>query len=99
MTEELLWTMADETNRRVLQYFKETENEEVSFDELAAYVAERHSSISPTREMAAVRLRHRSLPKLVNHNLVECDSDTKIVRSGRVLPPDFQQQVFELDEE
>lgn len=102
ITRELLWALADETNRLVLRYFLESDQSRASVIELARYVAECHGGIYRGEQAKAeTRLHHKSLPELSDQELIEYDPDNRIVtvREDRYLPPDLEDHVLLLDEE
>ncbi len=102
VTADLLWALADENNRRVLQLFHEAGVKKATLEELSHYVAEHHSGLyADDPKNAAIRLHHKSLPQLAQHGVIEYDSERKLVHhcGDRTLPPDLLEQVLTLDED
>lgn len=101
VTPELLWTLADESNRRVLQYFAESSANSVEVADLTAYVAEHHEGIfEGNRAKTKIHLHHKSLPQLAEQEIIEYDNESGVVRKSQssVVPASLMDHVLALDE-
>lgn len=102
VTTDLLWALADESNRRIIEYFIVSDTDQSSLNELAEYVADHHTGIYRNEpEEVAVHLHHRSLPQLVDQGIITYDLDQKVVRKrqDQMLPPDLREHVMSLNDD
>lgn len=102
VTTELLWALAKEGNRRVIQLFEQVESEEIHLDEVAEYLAANSSGkFQNDPQKIKIRLHHTSLPQLTEIGLIEYDPDAKVVRQQQIdqLPEDLKEDLFALDDD
>lgn len=101
VTPDLLWVLADECSRRVIQAFESVDTEEQSLDELAHFVADVHTGkYRDSPEQSKKYLHHNTLPKLTAHGLLEYRPDTETVRypTDQVLSTELTELLLTLDE-
>lgn len=73
--------LADERRRHILGYFRDSDDDTASFDDLVDHVIEREGqSPTPDRERVVIDLYHRHLPILADHGVIDVDDRTESVR-------------------
>jgi len=80
--DRILSILAQNPNRGVLNYFRDSSESLASLDELADYVATNETSSGlESPDQVAVYLHHAGLPKIADEGILEYDPQTKTVRS------------------
>ncbi|MDS0299373.1 ArsR family transcriptional regulator [Halogeometricum sp. S1BR25-6] len=73
--------LADERRRHILGYFRNSDDDTASFDDLVDYVTEREGqSSAPDREAVAIDLHHRHLPILADYGVIDFDDRAESVQ-------------------
>lgn len=73
--------LADERRRHILGYFRNSDADTASFDDLVDHVIEREGrSPVPDRENVAIDLYHYQLPMLADHDVIDVDGRTERIR-------------------
>lgn len=75
----LFLVLADECRRHALRYFITQETDAAAVDDLIEYVQARHWKEFTDEELQH-RFHHFTLPKLVEHDVVEFDARSRTVR-------------------
>lgn len=77
--DSLFLVLADEYRRHVLRYFVVREDTSAAVDDVIDYVLERHPG-ERTRTDLERRFHHYTLPKLVDHGVIEFDHRSHTIR-------------------